>query len=74
MALKNVLNNSQELTDIEILNESEEGAKLLIDELLNGQIVETLVQQALVKLNEKEQDESDAVQNILSIIENVRFL
>jgi hypothetical protein len=61
------------LTDIEILNESEEGAKLLIDELLNGQIVETLVQQALVKLNEKEQDESDAVQNILSIIENVRF-
>jgi hypothetical protein len=56
---------------VEILHEGEEGAKMLIDELLKGQIVETLVQQALNKLNEKEADEADAVQNILSILENV---
>lgn len=66
-----VCNLVQELTDIEILNENEEEAHMLIDELLKGQIVETLVQQALQKLNEQDQDESDAVHNALSIIENL---
>ena len=47
---------------------------MLVEELLKGQIVETLVQQALNKLNEQEQDEADAVQNALTIIENVNCL
>jgi len=67
----NLLFNKQELTSVEILHESEEVAKMLVEELLKGQIVETLVQQALNKLNEQEQDEADAVQNALTIIENV---
>lgn len=58
---------------MEILHESEEGANLLIDELLKGQIVETLVQQALMKLSEQVQDESDGIQNALTVIENVKY-
>ena len=61
------------MTDVEILHESEDCAKLLIEELLKGQIVETLVQQVLSRLNEGEQDEADAIHNALSIIENVLF-
>jgi len=59
------------LTDVEILVESEDCANLLIEELLKGQIVETLVQQVLGRLNEGEQDEADAIHNALTIIENV---
>lgn len=69
-----VVNLLQELTDVEILNESEEGAEILIDELLKNQIIETLVQQCITRMNEENKDESDAVQNALSIIENVNFL
>lgn len=66
-----IINLLQELTDVEILNESEEGAEVLIDELLKNQIIETLVQQCINRMNEENKDESDAVQNALSIIENV---
>jgi ABC-type metal ion transport system substrate-binding protein len=68
----NIFYNSQELTDIDMLHE--EDVKLLVDELLDGRIVETLVQQALIKLDEKKQDESNTVHNILLIFENVRVL
>uniref|UniRef100_A0A915LKU6 Beta-catenin-like protein 1 n=1 Tax=Meloidogyne javanica TaxID=6303 RepID=A0A915LKU6_MELJA len=66
-----VCNLLQELTDVEILVESEDCANLLIEELLKGQIVETLVQQVLGRLNEGEQDEADAIHNALTIIENL---
>jgi beta-catenin-like protein 1 len=55
------------------LNESEEGAEVLIDELLKNQIIETLVQQCINRMNEENKDESDAIQNALSIVENVGF-
>uniref|UniRef100_A0A915CXN4 Beta-catenin-like protein 1 n=1 Tax=Ditylenchus dipsaci TaxID=166011 RepID=A0A915CXN4_9BILA len=41
--------------------------QFLIDELLKCQIVETIVQQAITRLNEEVQDESDAVHNALTI-------
>ena len=59
---------------MEILHESEEDTMMLVEELLKGQIVETLVQQAFNKLNEQDQDEADAIHNALSIIENVRLI
>lgn len=55
------------------MNESAEGAKILMEELLKLQIIETFVQQAIVRLNESIQDEADAVHNTLSVIENVMF-
>jgi len=66
-----VLNLIQELTDVEILHESREGAEILIGELIKCQVVETIVQQALQRLNEEIQDESDAITNALTIIENM---
>ncbi|KAL3084364.1 hypothetical protein niasHT_035190 [Heterodera trifolii] len=66
-----VCNLLQELTDVEILHESEEGAKVLVDELIKGHVVETLVQQPLVKLNEQIQDEADAVYNAMNVVENL---
>ncbi|KAI1729644.1 catenin-beta-like, arm-motif containing nuclear domain-containing protein [Ditylenchus destructor] len=66
-----ICNLLQELTDIEILHESEEGAEVLIDELLKSQVIETLVQQAINRLNEEIQDEADATHNALSVIENL---
>lgn len=66
-----VCNLLQELTDVDILNESEEGANILIEELLKCQVIETLLQQAIIRLNEAVQDEADAVHNSLTIVENV---
>lgn len=64
----------KELTDVEILHESEEGAEALMEELLKYQVIETLVQQAIIRLNESIQDEADAVHNALTVVENVIFL
>ncbi|XP_049801123.1 beta-catenin-like protein 1 [Schistocerca nitens] len=60
----------QELTDVDILNESEEGAEALIDALLNQQICALLVQN-LERLDESVKEEADGVHNTLAIFENI---
>ncbi|XP_069740734.1 beta-catenin-like protein 1 [Narcine bancroftii] len=60
----------QELTDIDTLHESEEGAEVLIDALLEGQVVALLVQN-LERLDETVKEEADGVHNTLAIIENL---
>ncbi|XP_053309605.1 beta-catenin-like protein 1 [Spea bombifrons] len=60
----------QELTDIDTLHESEEGAQVLIDALVEGQIVALLVQN-LERLDESVKEEADGVHNTLAIIENM---
>ncbi|XP_044311046.1 beta-catenin-like protein 1 [Varanus komodoensis] len=60
----------QELTDIDTLHESEEGAEILIDALVDGQVVALLVQN-LERLDESVKEEADGVHNTLAIIENM---
>ncbi|XP_061745269.1 beta-catenin-like protein 1 isoform X1 [Nerophis ophidion] len=60
----------QELTDIDTLHESEEGAEVLIDALLEGQVVALLVQN-MERLDEQVKEEADGVFNTLAIIENM---
>ncbi|KAG8446127.1 hypothetical protein GDO86_013844 [Hymenochirus boettgeri] len=60
----------QELTDIDTLHESEEGAQVLIDALVEGQVVALLVQN-LERLDETTKEEADGVHNTLAIIENM---
>ena len=60
----------QELTDVDTLNESEEGAAALVDALLSNQIAAQLVQ-CMEKLNESVREESDGVHNALSVFENL---
>ncbi|XP_056896711.1 beta-catenin-like protein 1 [Takifugu flavidus] len=60
----------QELTDIDTLHESEEGAEVLIDALLEGQVVALLVQN-MERLDETVKEEGDGVHNTLAIIENM---
>lgn len=60
----------QELTDVDILHESIDGADILIDSLRKQQICALLVQN-LERLNESVKEEADGVHNSLSIIENL---
>uniref|UniRef100_A0A8D3DP25 Catenin beta like 1 n=1 Tax=Scophthalmus maximus TaxID=52904 RepID=A0A8D3DP25_SCOMX len=60
----------QELTDIDTLNESEEGAEVLIDALLEGQVVALLVQN-MERLDEQVKEEADGIYNTLAIVENM---
>ncbi|XP_070695720.1 beta-catenin-like protein 1 [Pempheris klunzingeri] len=60
----------QELTDIDTLHESEEGAEVLIDSLLEGQVVALLVQN-MERLDEQVKEEADGIYNTLAIIENM---
>ncbi|XP_048254766.1 beta-catenin-like protein 1 isoform X1 [Haliotis rufescens] len=60
----------QELTDVDTLNESEEGAGAVVDVLLEGQVVAVLVQN-LDRLDENVKEESDGVHNTLAIVENI---
>ncbi|XP_037948494.1 beta-catenin-like protein 1 [Teleopsis dalmanni] len=60
----------QEVTDMDILGESEEGAEALIEALRRQQLCALLVQN-LDRLNEEIKEESDGVHNSLSIIENL---
>ncbi|CAL8279766.1 unnamed protein product [Boreogadus saida] len=60
----------QELTDIDTLQESEEGAEVLIDALLEGQVVALLVQN-MERLDEQVKEEADGVYNTLAIVENM---
>jgi len=63
----------QEMTDVDTLNESEEGANVLIDALLAGQVLALLVQN-LERLDESIKEESDGVHNTLNIVENMTEL
>lgn len=60
----------QELTDVDTLNESEEGAEVLIDALLEGQVVALMVQN-MERLNETVKEEADGVHNSLAVVENM---
>uniref|UniRef100_G3MLU6 Beta-catenin-like protein 1 N-terminal domain-containing protein n=1 Tax=Amblyomma maculatum TaxID=34609 RepID=G3MLU6_AMBMU len=60
----------QELTDVDSLHESQEGADMLIDALIDGQIVAQLVQN-LDRLDETIKEEAEGVHNTLAIIENL---
>ena len=60
----------QELTDIDTLNESEDGTTALIQALATNQISALLVQN-LDRLNENSKEESDGIHNTLSIVENL---
>nr|CAD7456918.1 unnamed protein product [Timema tahoe] len=60
----------QELTDVDILNESEEGADVLIETLLDQQICALLVQN-LERMDESVKEEVEGVHNTLAIFENL---
>ncbi len=60
----------QELTDVDILHESLEGADILIDTLVKQQAGALLIQN-LDRLDETVKEESDGVHNTLSIFENL---
>ncbi|XP_054271140.1 beta-catenin-like protein 1 [Macrosteles quadrilineatus] len=60
----------QELTDVDILHESQEGADALIDALLNQQIC-ALLTQNLERLDETVKEEAEGVHNTLAIFENI---
>lgn len=59
----------QEMTELEDIQE-EEGAEALIDALLEGQVVTTLVHN-LQRMDESNKAEADGVHNSLGIIENL---
>uniref|UniRef100_A0A1E1XQJ8 Beta-catenin-like protein 1 N-terminal domain-containing protein n=1 Tax=Amblyomma sculptum TaxID=1581419 RepID=A0A1E1XQJ8_AMBSC len=60
----------QELTDVDSLHESQEGADMLIDALIDSQIVAQLVQN-LDRLDESVKEEADGVHYTLAIVENL---
>ncbi|CAG4923548.1 unnamed protein product [Colias eurytheme] len=65
-----VVNLLQELTDVDILHESEEGAEELINALAEAECPSLLLHN-LARLDEQVPDERDAVHNTLGIIENI---
>ncbi|XP_060750400.1 beta-catenin-like protein 1 [Tachysurus vachellii] len=60
----------QELTDVDTLNESDEGAEVLVDALLEGQVVALMVQN-MERLDETVKEEADGVHNTLAVVENM---
>lgn len=65
-----VVNLLQELTDADILEESEEGANQLVDGLTEGQVIALLVQN-MERLDETKREESDGVNTSLAVLENL---
>lgn len=65
-----ILNLLQEMTDVDILHESQEGAQALIDALRKQQACALLVQN-LDRLDESVREEAEGVHNTLAIIENL---
>lgn len=63
----------QELTDVDILHESVDGADVLIESLRNQQICALLVQN-LERLDETVKEDADGVHNTLAIFENLTEL
>uniref|UniRef100_A0A8C6UUE8 Beta-catenin-like protein 1 n=1 Tax=Neogobius melanostomus TaxID=47308 RepID=A0A8C6UUE8_9GOBI len=72
LGLLTVVDLLQELTDIDTLHESEEGAEVLIDALLEGQVVALLVQN-MERLDESVKEEADGVYNTLSCHLNAKM-
>lgn len=68
-----VIDLLQEMTDVDILHESLDGAKTLIAALRKQQIAALLVQN-LERLDETVREESDGVHNTLAIVENLTEL
>ncbi|TKR95884.1 hypothetical protein L596_009994 [Steinernema carpocapsae] len=66
-----VLNLIQELTDENTISEGTESAMELIGALIQGRIAENMVRQSFERLNEGVKDEADAVNNALTIIDNI---
>ncbi|CAI2320479.1 unnamed protein product [Caenorhabditis sp. 36 PRJEB53466] len=60
----------RELTDDDVMNEGEEGAAELIDSLVNGSIVTTLLA-CVERLDESVKDEADGVHNALGVVDNM---
>merc|ERR1719391_405035 len=60
----------QELTDVDTLQESEEGAEALLQALFDNQVCSLLVTN-LDRLDENVKEESDGVHNTLAIVENI---
>ena len=58
------------MSDLDTLEESEEGSKSLIDTLTKGQIVALLVQN-MERLDETNKEEADGVNNSLAVVENI---
>eukprot|EP00058_Branchiostoma_floridae_P000054 XP_002585542.1 hypothetical protein BRAFLDRAFT_63044 [Branchiostoma floridae] len=69
-AVQSLLDLLQELTDVDTLNESEEGADALIEALLDAQVFGMLVTN-LDRLDESVKEEADGVHNTLGVIENI---
>lgn len=65
-----ILNLLQEMTDVDILHESQEGASALIEALRKQQACALLVQN-LERLDESVKEEADGVHNTLAIVENL---
>lgn len=57
----------QEISDVDILHESKEGADALIDSLLNQQVCALLVQN-LERLDESVKEEAEGVHNTLGTV------
>uniref|UniRef100_A0A7E4ZTT6 Beta-catenin-like protein 1 n=2 Tax=Panagrellus redivivus TaxID=6233 RepID=A0A7E4ZTT6_PANRE len=60
-----------ELCDVEILNENDEEVAGFIDSLLKANLIETFVTQPLAKLDNDDKDEFEAINHVLSTIENI---
>ncbi|XP_051139841.1 uncharacterized protein LOC127257452 [Andrographis paniculata] len=60
----------QDLTDADVIEDNEESAQVLVDALVENNAVELLVQN-LSRLNDSDPDESTAIYNTLSTIENL---
>ncbi|XP_071489872.1 beta-catenin-like protein 1 [Diadema antillarum] len=65
-----VINLLQEMTDVDTLTESEDGATVFIDALLEEQVCATLVQN-LDRLDDTVKEEAEGIHNTLGIIENM---
>ncbi|GER47032.1 beta-catenin-like protein [Striga asiatica] len=60
----------QDLTDADVVEDNDESAQVLVDSLIENNAVELLVQN-LARLNDSDPDESAAIYNTLSTIENL---
>ncbi|KAI3462232.1 hypothetical protein Pfo_018895 [Paulownia fortunei] len=60
----------QDLTDADVIEDNDESAQVLVDALVENSAVELLVQN-LARLNDSDADESAAIYNTLSTIENL---
>merc|ERR1719445_2234103 len=60
----------QEVTDVDTMNESDEGAEIMLQALMDNQVISLLVSN-LDRLDETVKEESDGVHNTLGIIENL---